>query len=276
MFLSAMRGIPPITDLITASAVSSVRNNHDRRFFQAYLLDRFGDRDDYQGQLLTAGDGKPGSVSDPNWNAMADPRWSADGTRVTFWQAQVISPACGGTNPLPCPPPTEPGGRRFRMLIARFTSRKPLSIPPPQPISDSVPWGTPYVPGTPTPNRPIMPEGTYTLSGSVSGSAIVTIAHTTDHEAIHTVAVKYDDFSDEAGCVLNGTESVSEARPSLTTTSLDWHSDIVQTGKLQGTKRTSPDGFKLTIDVIKNILQATGTLTTTINGQAFVQPGNDD
>jgi hypothetical protein len=276
MFLSAMRGIPPITDLITASAVSSVRNNHDRRFFQAYLLDRFGDRDDYQGQLLTAGDGKPGSMSDPNWNAMADPRWSADGTRVIFWQAQVISPACGGTNPLPCPPPTEPGGRRFRMLIARFTSRKPLSIPPPQPISDSVPWGTPYVPGTPTPNRPLIPEGTYTLSGSVSGSAIVTIAHTPDHEAVHTVAVKYDDFSDEAGCVLNGTESVSEARPSLTTTSLDWHSDIVQTGKLQGTKRTSPDGFKLTIDVIKNILQATGTLTTTINGQAFVQPGNDD
>jgi len=276
MFLSAMSGIPPITDLLTSSAVSSVRNNHDRRFFQAYLLDRFGDRGDYQGQLLTAGDGKPGSVSDPNWNAMADPRWSADGTRVVFWQAQVVSPACGGSNPLPCPPPTEPGGRRFRMLIVRFTSRKPLSIPQTKPISDSVPWGTAYVPGTPTPTRPLIPEGTYSLPGSISGSATATIVQTSDHKAIRTVTVKYDNYSDQKGCILNGTESVSETRTTPTTTSLDWHSDIIQTGKVQGTKRTGPDGFKLTIDVIKNIFQATGTLTTTINGQTFVQPGNDD
>jgi len=276
MFVAAMSGIPPITDLVTSSAVSSVRNNHDRRFFQAYLLDRFGDRGDYQGQLLTAGDGKPGSMSDPNWNAMADPRWSPDGTRVVFYQGQVTSPACGGDNPLPCPPPTEPGGRRFRLLIARFTGRKALSIPPPKPIADSIPWGTPYVPGTPTPTRPILPEGIYTLSGSISGLATVTIVHTSDHKAIHTVSVKYDNYSDQAGNILNGTESVSETRPAPTTTSLDWHSDIVQTGKVQGTKRTSPDGFKLTIDVRTNILQATGTLTTTINGKTYVQPGNDD
>jgi len=90
------------------------------------------------------------------------------------------------------------------------------------------------------------------------------------------VTVKYDNYSDQKGCILNGTESVSETRTTPTTTSLDWHSDIIQTGKVQGTKRTGPDGFKLTIDVIKNIFQATGTLTTTINGQTFVQPGNDD
>ena len=100
--------------------------------------------------------------------------------------------------------------------------------------------------------------------------------HTSDHKAIHTVSVKYDNYSDQAGNILNGTESVSETRPAPTTTSLDWHSDIVQTGKVQGTKRTSPDGFKLTIDVRTNILQATGTLTTTINGKTYVQPGNDD
>ena len=132
------------------------------------------------------------------------------------------------------------------------------------------------MPGTPTPTRPIIPEGTYTLSGSISGLATVTIVHAPDHNAIRTVAVKYDNYSDQAGYILNGSESVSETRPAPTTTSLDWHSDIVQTGKVQGTKRTSPDGFKLTIDVRTNIFQATGTLTTIINGQTYVQPGNDD
>ena len=108
MFMAAMRGVPPIIDLLTTAYVSSVRNNGLRRFFEAYLIDRYGDRGDYQGQLLTAGDGAPGSISDPNWNAMADPRWSPDGTRVVFWQAQVTSPACGGSNPLPCPAASEP------------------------------------------------------------------------------------------------------------------------------------------------------------------------
>jgi hypothetical protein len=276
MFLAAMRGIPPITDLVTSSAVSSVRNNGDRRFFQAFLLDRYGDRGNYAGQILTAGNGKPGSISDPNWNAMADPRWSLDGTRVVFWQAQVTSPACGGTNPLPCPRPTEPGSRRFRMMLAHFTSRKPLLIAPPEPISDNIPWGTAYVPGTQTPSRPLIPEGTYTLLGEVSGSASVTIVHTADHKAIRSVAVKYHNYSDAEGNVLNGSESVLQTRPAPTITSLDWHSEIIQTGKVQGSKQTSPDGFKLTIDVMKNIFQATGTLTTIIDGRTYAQPGNGD
>ena len=275
MFLAAMRGVPPIIDMLTTGAVSSVRNNHDRRFFQAYLIDRYGDRGDYQGQLLTAGDGKPGSFSDPNWNAMADPRWSPDGTRVVFWQAQVTSPACGGSNPLPCPESTEPGGRHFRMLVARFTSRKPLAIKPLAPVSDDVPWATPYVPGSPLPQFSPIPEGTYTLRGQVSGSASVTIGYTENRRAVKTVSVAYTNYSDERDNILNGTESVTaEPTASPTTITLDWHSNLVQTGKVHGAKLTSPDGFKLTIDVMTNIFQATGTLTTTIDGQTYTQPGN--
>ncbi|HET8709886.1 MAG TPA: hypothetical protein VFM32_00815, partial [Spongiibacteraceae bacterium] len=125
MFLAAMRGIPPVTDLVTTSAVSSTRNNGQRRFFQPILIDRWGDRGNYQGQQLNAGDGAPGSISDPNWNGRADPRWSPDGTSVVYWQGLVTSPACGGINPLPCPVSTEPGGRRSRLMIARLTSRRP-------------------------------------------------------------------------------------------------------------------------------------------------------
>lgn len=274
MFMAAMRDVPPIIDLITAGAVSSVRNNGDRRFFQPFLIDRYGDRGAYQGQQLNAGDGRPGSISDPNWNAMADPRWSYDGTRVAYGQAQVTSPACGGTNPLVCPAPTEPGGRRYRLMVARFTSRKPLAFKSPAPFPDEVPWGTPYVPGSPAPQYPRIPEGAYTLRGRVSGSAKVVITDTPDHRTIKSVSVAYDNYSDNGESVINGTESVSGGYIRLTTALIDWHSNLTQTGKVHGTKMTSPDGFKLSIDVMRNIFEATGTLTTTINGHAYTQPAN--
>lgn len=276
-FMSAMRGVPPIIDLLTTAYVSSVRNNGLRRFFQAYLIDRYGDRGDYQGQLLTAGDGALGSISDPNWNAMADPRWSADGTRVVFWQAQVTSPACGGTNPLPCPAASEPGGCRFRMLVARFTSRKPLTIKPLAPVSDDIPWGMPYIPGSPLPRFAAIPAGTYTLHGKIAGAATVTLKDGDDHRGLKTVSVNYKDYSDEKGNIVNGTEEATRVpSPIPTIFALDWRSNLVQSGKTKGTKLTSPDGFKTSIDVFTNIFQATGTLTTIINGKTYKQPGNGD
>ena len=276
MFVAAMRGVPPIIDIVTTGYVSSVRNNGARRFFQAYLLDHDGDRGAYQGQLLTAGDGTRGSVSDPNWNAMADPRWSYDGTRVAFWQAQVAPPACGGANPLACPSPTEPGGRRFRMLVAQFTSRKPLTIKPLSPVADEIPWATPYDPGSPIPKSPVIPEGTYILPGKISGTALVTIKHTDDHRGIRTVSVAYKDYSDSRGNVINGTEDVTQLPSKPTTFVLDWHSNLVQSGHVHGTKVTSPEGFKTSVDVFTNIFDATGTLTTTIDGKTYKQPGNGD
>ncbi|MCK9904690.1 hypothetical protein CC117_13725 [Parafrankia colletiae] len=59
MFLAGMRGVPPITDMITTSATSSTRNNGQRRFFQPILIDSHGDRGGYQGQRINAaGDGR--------------------------------------------------------------------------------------------------------------------------------------------------------------------------------------------------------------------------
>jgi len=274
MFLAAMRGVPPLTDLVTTSAVASVRNNRDRRFSQPYLIDRDGDRGSYNGQQINAGDGKPGSASDPNWNAMADPRWSWDGTRVAYWQAQVTSPACGGANPLPCPMSTEPDGRRFRVMVARFLDRSPQATKTVAVMADSVPWGTPYVADTPPHVRSLLPEGSYTLRGNVSGVAKVTIRRASNQRAIASVEVMYDHYSDSKGSVLNGTESVAESRTKPTTTSLLWRSNLTQSGETSGTKVTSPDGFRLTIDVMDNILHADGTLTTTINAKTSRQPGN--
>ncbi|MBL7495822.1 hypothetical protein I6A81_06000 [Frankia sp. CN7] len=276
MFLAAMRGIPPVTDLITTSVTSSTRNNGQRRFFQPILIDRYGDCGDYSGQRLNAsGDGGPGAVNDPNWNGMADPKWSPDGTAVVYWQRLALPPACGGANPLPCEESTEPGGRGVRMMIAKLTSREPAPAPKVAPISDEVPWGVKYVPGTPPPDRPHPPAGTYTLPGAKGGTATVEITYTEDGFAIGTIAVTYDGFTDDGTYVIDGTEKVSARNPSLTVTTVDWFSDLTGTGGgVTATKKTSPDGFHLTIDVMTNIFDATGTLTTTINGKEYKQPAN--
>jgi hypothetical protein len=275
-FVAAMRAIPPVTDLITTSAVSSVRNNGQRRFFQPYLIDRYGDRGNYNGQQLNAGNGAAGSISDPNWNGMADPRWSPDGTAVVYWQAMVTSPACGGVNPLPCPVSTEPGGRTSRMMIARLTSRKPLPIrtQPIAPIADTIAWGTPYIPGSAAPVRALIPAGTYTLRGLIWGTAQVVVTHTADDLNIDTVSVTYHNYSDDLVHFLNGTESVRGSRPNPLTTVVDWYSNLFQNGIDTGTKLTSADGFHLNINILTNLFNATGTLTTTIDGQVFTQPAN--
>ncbi|KAF7554677.1 hypothetical protein G7Z17_g2733 [Cylindrodendrum hubeiense] len=131
MFIAGLRGIPPLIDLVAVSAVSSVRNNGKRRFFQPWLIDQYGDRDHYYGQQVNAeGSGIPGSgsINDPEWNARADPRWSWDGTRIAYTQIITEEPACGGVNPLPCYNSTEDGGRNERIMIAHLTSHYGMNV----------------------------------------------------------------------------------------------------------------------------------------------------
>lgn len=277
MFLAAMRGVPPLTDMVSTAVVASVRNNGVRRFFQPYLLDRNGDHDyDYYGQQLNAdGDGSPGSINDPNWNAMADPRWSLDGTRITYYQWMVVSPACGGVNPLPCPNSTEPGGRPYRLMMATLIGRKPIEPLVIDPVPDTVPWAIAYTPGDSLPTFSLMPSGTYTLQGKVSGHANVSIAQASTGTYVESVAVTYENYCDNGDNTIFGWENVTVSPISATTERLDWYSNLTSIGVVSGTKVTSPDGFHLTLDVLTNIFEATGSLNTTINGETWLQPDND-
>ncbi|KAI8163644.1 hypothetical protein K4K49_004471 [Colletotrichum sp. SAR 10_70] len=277
MFMAGLRGIPPLTDLVSSSATSSTRNNGQRRFFQPWLIDGFGDRGSYFGQKLNAeGDGVPGggAINDPEWNGRADPRWSNDGTRVVYWQALPTSPDCGGTNPLPCYESTAPGGRTERMMLAHLTSRKSQSRSPVECLPDIISWATPYAPGDPPPARQLPLNGTFTLKGKVGGWANITITPKSDGTLPESVAVEYHDFSDDGVNVLVGTEKVTARNPTPTLEQVDWSSDLVQTGPNNGTKKTSPDGFHLLIDIMTNIFDANGTLTTTVNGEEWHQPAN--
>ncbi|MFJ9704532.1 hypothetical protein [Streptomyces sp. NPDC101234] len=270
-FVSGMTGIPAITDLLSTSVVSSVRNNGQRRFFQPYLIDRHGDRGSYRGQRLNYAN------TSPDWNSGADPRWSPDGTAVAYYERLVSAPSCGGANPLPCPVSTEPGGRRTRLMIAHLVDREPVRRRPVEPVSDRVPWGTPYVPGTAAPQRPYPPQGSYTLRGKASGSARVDILWDDAKTAVKTVSVRYTRCSEDGSTFLDGSESVTRTGASPTLTTLDWYSDLVKTargGKVLATKKTGTDGFHLTIDLWQTLFQATGTLTTTVGGQAYTQPAN--
>lgn len=272
MYYGAMQGIPPLTDQLTLMTMLSATygyRNGLRRFFQPILIDRWGDRGDYIGQQLNAGNGAPGSPSDPNWNGRADPAWSPAGTAVVYWQALVTAPDCGGVNPLPCPVSTAQGGRHSRLMIARLTSRKPLPLDrKATPGRITVPWGTPYKPGDSMPTRfPSLPAGKFTLEGSVGGSAQVEVRKA-DNGRTTFISATYRKYTDDGLHIIDGTESAElvarDGKPRIV-----WHSDLRSSGQQVGTKKTSePNGF--VVSPMGQPLE--GELVTTIDGKTYRPP----
>lgn len=276
MWMAGLRGIPPLIDVVAVAAAASTRNNGARRFFQPFLIDRYGDRGEYFGQQVNAeGDGSDGAVNDPNWNGRADPAFSLDGTKIVYWQALVSSPECGGENPLKCPKSTAQGGRRYRVMLAKLKSRKPTVPKKVHEVHDHLPWATPFPPGVLPPSFLAISPGNYTLKGQISGLAQVQFSGA---PVITRVAVNYTDYSDDDEHLLNGYEdvTVSITPPKVWENNLYWLSDIVQSkdGVVTGRKTTSEAGFYLNIDAMTNILQANGTLTTVIGGKRYEQPAN--
>ncbi|KAH7086890.1 saponin hydrolase precursor [Paraphoma chrysanthemicola] len=276
MWMSGMRGIPPLVDIVAVTVAASTRNNGPRRFFQPIMLDYYGDRasENYYGQQINAaGSGKDGSVNDPNWNGRADPAFSLDSTQVVYWQAIVTSPSCGGSNPLPCPNSTAQGGREYRVMLARFTDRRPKPPAPVYNVPKQLPWAISFPPGVEYPSIPSLKPGNYTLQGAFSGQAQVSFI---GDQSISRVVVNYTNYSDDGDHVLNGWEDVALTilYPNYWKNKLDWYSDIVQTGIVNASKTTSPDGFHVTIDAMVNVFNASGTLTTIIDGKEYHQPAN--
>ncbi|KAH7371466.1 hypothetical protein BKA64DRAFT_737176 [Cadophora sp. MPI-SDFR-AT-0126] len=232
---------------VATTVASSTRNNGIRRFFTPWLIDQYGDRGSYQGQKLSyAGDGSMGSINDPQWNSRADPKWSSDGTKIACWEELTLSPACGGPNPLPCPVSTAQGGRVQRLMVAYLVDRKPLKLPRVKPISDVVPWGTPYEVESHYPVRPEPAPGIYTLKGKALLGLL-----------FRPSAVKYTNFSNDGINTLVGNEMVTRDFVTPTLNHVD-----------------CSDGFHLSIDVLTNFFNANGTLVTTIDGITYRQPAN--
>jgi hypothetical protein len=262
-FISGMQGVPPITDQLTTTGyVSGIRNNFNRRFFLPWLVHE----PDRRSEQVNAG-------GDPNWNAAADPVWLADSTAVV-WAENL---ACGA-NPTPhqCPASTEPGARNSRVMIARFPFRRDVATPP-DPVSDTVPWGTPYAYGQAVPDAaPFLPAGTFTVAGRLRGSATVVVADNGTNTAITSIAVTYHDYSDVPGYVVNGSESVlTNGTVNPLHETVTWFENLTLSGRHRGTKVTSSNGFTLGPSVLlSNDFEPTGTMTTIIDGRTYVQPAN--
>jgi hypothetical protein len=257
-FISAMQGIPPITDLLTTAYVSGIRNNQNRRFFLPWLVSPATG----QSEQINAG-------GDPNWNAAADPVWLADSNGVV-WAENL---ACGA-NPTPhqCAASSEPGGRNSRVMIARFPTLPPSKALVPAPISNTAPakWAVPYTGQTLAPSVPFLPAGTYTIKGHARGFATVVVTDNSAGTGIQSIQATYYDYSQDGRHVINGTESVqNDSTPGNVT----WNEGLTLSGRQQGTKVTSPGGFTLGLATeFENIFLATGTMTTTIDGQTYTQP----
>ncbi|KAF2013156.1 saponin hydrolase precursor [Aaosphaeria arxii CBS 175.79] len=275
MWAAAMRGIPPLADMVTAAATAASRNNLQRRFFQPILLDGFGDRDPYYGQRLNPHDDKPESIGDPNWNGRADPAFSYDGTKIVYWQALVVSPSCGGGNPLPCPASTAQGGREYRLMLATLSSRKAQKVPKVFDIGKGVPWAVRYRPGDALPRREGLKTGEYTLKGQVSGSAEVSITAAPTGAILH-VAATYVNFNSDGKHTINGYENITNIPDPQNRykTELIWFSDLVGTGASTSTKKSTEGGFKLNIELMVNNFQATGKLISTVDGVSYEPPAN--
>ncbi|KAF2012975.1 hypothetical protein BU24DRAFT_374872 [Aaosphaeria arxii CBS 175.79] len=277
MFLAGLRDIPPITDIVTSPVTTGVRNNGPRRFFQPWLLDKHGDRGTYHGQKINGNaNGIPGSyaVNDPEWNAMADPRWSPDGTAIAYWQAQTIAPSCGGANPLPCYPSKAPGGRTYRLMLARLSSRKPLKRARVDEASDVVPWGTPYVPGGAIRAREELPAGKYVLKGTAAGSVDISLIAGGNSTSVDQVVAVYHNYSTDGLKFTNGWENVTRETLSPLVSRTHWYSDLVQTGPdgYVATKKSGPGGWHAEVNVMRNFLEANGTLVTTVEGVEYLPP----
>jgi hypothetical protein len=277
MWMSGMRGIPPLVDIVSTAVAASTRNNGPRRFFQPILIDWYGDRGSYYGQLVNAeGDGSNGSINDPNWNGRADPAFSLDSTRIVYWQAIVTSPSCGGGNPLPCPISTAQGGREYRVMLARLRNRTPSPPAPVYKVPEHVPWATRFSRIVNLPPRFALKPGRYTLRGKKSGHADVRLIGNVEKNSITRVAANYTNYSDDGEHILDGWEDVERTilYPNVWNQRLDWYSDIKQTGAVKANKATSKGGLHLRIDVLTNVLEANGTLTTTVDGVEYQQPAN--
>ena len=161
-------------------------------------------------------------------------------------------------------------------MIADLTSRKPLPTRPAPRVPTVGSWATPYVAGEPDPVRPTLPEGTFTLRGERSGTATITV-DLDPTGVVNSVEARYRDFSDQRGRTFNGFERAERGTGNPYVPPVIWDSNIVMTGRQTGTKITrTADGTQgpMTFSAFLNNFQATGTLTTTIDGQVYTQPAN--
>jgi hypothetical protein len=89
-----------------------------------------------------------------------------------------------------------------------------------------------------------------------------------------SVAVTYNNYSDDGTHFIFGHENVTTHPLNITSTRLDWYSDLISFGETISIKITSPGGFRIVDDESFSVFEANGTLTTTVGAVVYRQPAN--
>ncbi|MBX7446928.1 hypothetical protein GR927_02900 [Mycolicibacterium sp. 3033] len=150
--------------------------------------------DDLEGEngipLFVQGDGQPGGAEGDGWTARSMPSWNATGDAVTFWEYNLADPS------------------DTRLVIANLkyttsvgTVQGDLQTPE---LSETFPELGSYVLGPPP-----LPAAGQSYAGAGGGTATVTEIADPDRPGYTLRTVTYDGYVNEAGMILNGTESSS-------------------------------------------------------------------
>lgn len=169
---------------------------------EPWLVDRWGARGDYKGQLLN-----PGAFAE-GWEGRMIMNWSPDGTRIAFWEAPIS------------PGPDWQGGPS-RLVVTTLTSRTPTTLPAPQPMP-SLDWAPSVAGYVPPPHDPT------SRAGAFSGTATVSYVPGT----VHQLAVTWTDFSDDGRDFIDGTERFEFVPGTLGR--MTWDADVRLHGCRQG------------------------------------------
>jgi hypothetical protein len=165
---------PPFVDMGIQALPFAAFATRQPEIAEPWLVDIDDARGDYLGQPLA-----PGALA-AGWDSRTNFRWKPDGTAVVFGQQQVDGP---GT----------------RIVISRLVERTPGHRSPIHSVTPG--WAPPlagFVPADPT-----LPES---YLGSVSGDIRITRKPSPLPEFDVLLEIRYSDFADEPGFVIDGVE----------------------------------------------------------------------
>ncbi len=160
---------------------SSLFVSHRRELLEPWLVPTGAEQEGRLGQLLN-----PGSL-DEGWDARTLVGWHPDGDRLLFWEDRgdpFDAPTADGT----------------RIVVVHLTERDPTPAPSPDP-SPRPTWA-PELAGYLPDALPVARS----RDGEVSGRVTVEFTPAPGGSSGGTIEVTYEDYSDDGGWVVDGTE----------------------------------------------------------------------
>jgi hypothetical protein len=180
---------------------------------EPWLVDEYEARGRYIGQPLA-----PGALA-AGWDSRPTFRWSPRGNEIVFWQKTL-------------------DGSGFRVVISHLRKRKALKLHAPSRSPDPT-WARPLS-GFVPPDVPI-PQS---RAGRISGQLAVSVGASPDPSYAYRIVVRYLNFSDIRGFVLNGTETSDfDAPAALYGGQALYNADVSVSGRHTGFLRANGVGL---------------------------------